>query len=157
MFGRKVIYISCINCSYNNVVKGIGLLDKKHFCLYRKIFMQVRAFERYIPLRLFEVLSKPYTILVANMLYANDTYTKSNITQVSYPGLLGHLVLIYLLVLILKAPAKYASENVVYSSCLIYILAYIIGSLKVWIEIRLLLYDRLDSSIGRASTSPTKK
>ena len=37
--------------------------------------MQVRAFERYIPLRLFQILSKPYTILVANILYANDTYT----------------------------------------------------------------------------------
>ena len=30
--------------------QGIRLLDKKHFCLYRKKFMQVRAFERYIPL-----------------------------------------------------------------------------------------------------------
>ena len=39
----------CINCSFNNVAKGIRLLDKT-FCLYRKIFMQVRAFERYIPL-----------------------------------------------------------------------------------------------------------
>ena len=26
-------------------------LIKKHFCLYRKTFMQVRAFERYIPLK----------------------------------------------------------------------------------------------------------
>ena len=23
MFGRKVIYVRCINCSYNNVAKGI--------------------------------------------------------------------------------------------------------------------------------------
>ena len=50
MLGRKVIYVRCIKCSYNNVAKGICLLDKKHFCLYRKKFMQVRAFERYIPL-----------------------------------------------------------------------------------------------------------
>ena len=45
MMGRKVIYVRLINCSYNNVAKGIRLLDNKHFCLYRK----VRAFERYIP------------------------------------------------------------------------------------------------------------
>ena len=51
MLGHKVIYVIYINCSYNNVAEGIGLLDKKHFCLYRKIFMQERAFERYIPLK----------------------------------------------------------------------------------------------------------
>ena len=50
MLGRKVIYVRCINCSYNNVAKGIRLLDKKHFCLYRTNFIQVRAFERYIPI-----------------------------------------------------------------------------------------------------------
>ena len=27
--GRKVIYVRCINCSYNNVAKVIRLLDKK--------------------------------------------------------------------------------------------------------------------------------
>ena len=47
MLGRKVSYVRCINCSYNNVAKGIHLLDKKHFCLYMKNVMQVRAFERY--------------------------------------------------------------------------------------------------------------
>ena len=31
MLGRKVIYVRCINCSYNNVAKGIRLLDKKAF------------------------------------------------------------------------------------------------------------------------------
>ena len=52
MLGLKVIYVVCTNCSYNNVAKGIRLLDKKKtfFCLYRKTFMQVRAFESYIPL-----------------------------------------------------------------------------------------------------------
>ena len=29
MLGRKVIYVRCISCSYNNVAKGIRLLDKK--------------------------------------------------------------------------------------------------------------------------------
>ena len=44
--GRKVICVSCINCSYNNIARSIGLLDKMAiFCLYRKIFIQVRAFE----------------------------------------------------------------------------------------------------------------
>ena len=52
--GRKVIYVRCINCSYNNVAKGIRLLDKKNniFCLYRNNVMKVTAFERYIPLKL---------------------------------------------------------------------------------------------------------
>ena len=48
MLGRKVIFVRCINCAYNNVTNGIRLLDKnKHFCLYRKNFMQVTAFESY--------------------------------------------------------------------------------------------------------------
>ena len=42
--GREVIYVGYINCSYNNVAKGIRLLKKNHLCLYRKNFMQVRAF-----------------------------------------------------------------------------------------------------------------
>ena len=34
MLGRKVIYVRCINCSNNNVVKGICLLDKKDSFVY---------------------------------------------------------------------------------------------------------------------------
>ena len=44
-----MIYVRCINCSYNNVAKGIRLLDKK-----ANIFVytgKIRAFESYIPLR----------------------------------------------------------------------------------------------------------
>ena len=48
MLGRNVIYVRCINCSYNNVAKGIRLIDKKAIFDYT----QVRAFERYIPLTL---------------------------------------------------------------------------------------------------------
>ena len=33
----KVIYVRCINCSYNNVAKRICLLYQRHFCLYGKI------------------------------------------------------------------------------------------------------------------------
>ena len=52
MFGRKVIYVRCLSCSYNNVAKGIRLLDKKAILVYTgKVFMQVRAFERYIPIK----------------------------------------------------------------------------------------------------------
>ena len=29
ILGRKVIYVTCINCSCKNVAKGIRLLDKK--------------------------------------------------------------------------------------------------------------------------------
>ena len=32
--GRKVIYLRCISCSYNNVAKGIRLLDKKAIHVY---------------------------------------------------------------------------------------------------------------------------
>ena len=47
MLGLKVIYVRCIICLYNNVTKGIRLLDKKTFLLIQEKFMQVRAFERY--------------------------------------------------------------------------------------------------------------
>ena len=52
MLGRKVIYVRCLNCSYNNVAKGIRVLDKKkkQFLFIQEKIMQVRAFERYIPL-----------------------------------------------------------------------------------------------------------
>ena len=53
VLGRKVICVRCINCSYNsmdNMAKGIRLLDKKAIFLYRKKFIQVRAFESNIPL-----------------------------------------------------------------------------------------------------------
>ena len=51
MLGRKVIYVRCIKCIYNNVAKGIRLLDKKHFLFIQEKIMQVRAFEIYIFLR----------------------------------------------------------------------------------------------------------
>ena len=50
MLGHKVIYVRSINSSYNNVAKGILLPDKMHFLFIQEKFMQVRAFERYIPL-----------------------------------------------------------------------------------------------------------
>ena len=31
MLGRKVIYVGCLNFSYNNVAEGTRLLDKKQF------------------------------------------------------------------------------------------------------------------------------
>ena len=31
MLGLKVIYVRCINCSYNNVAKGYVSFIKKHF------------------------------------------------------------------------------------------------------------------------------
>ena len=49
--GGKVIYVRCINCSYNIVAKGIRLLNEKAFLFIQESFMQVRAFERYIPLK----------------------------------------------------------------------------------------------------------
>ena len=51
---HTVIYVRCISCSYNNVV-SVFLTKTHFFCLYRKFFMQVRAFERYIPLSVHRV------------------------------------------------------------------------------------------------------
>ena len=34
ILGRKVIFVGCINCSYNNVAKGIRLLDVKAIFVY---------------------------------------------------------------------------------------------------------------------------
>ena len=34
MLGRKVIYVRCISCTYNNVAKSIRLLDKKAILVY---------------------------------------------------------------------------------------------------------------------------
>ena len=34
MLGRKMIYVRCINCSYNKVAKGMRLLDKNAFFVY---------------------------------------------------------------------------------------------------------------------------
>ena len=36
ILGRKVIYVRCINYSYNNVAKGIRLLDKKAIFVYTR-------------------------------------------------------------------------------------------------------------------------
>ena len=49
MLSVQVIYVRCIHCSYNNVAKGSHLLDKTAFLFIQENFMQVRAFERYIP------------------------------------------------------------------------------------------------------------
>ena len=56
-------FVRCINCSYNNVAKGIRPLIKKHFCLYRKKFLQVRAFERYNSLIILDQMTKLYYFL----------------------------------------------------------------------------------------------
>ena len=34
MLVRKMIYVRCIICSYNNVAKGIRLLDEKEIFVY---------------------------------------------------------------------------------------------------------------------------
>ena len=55
-----MICVRCINCSYNNIAKGIRLLDK-----YEKtaIFMQeknhTRAFESSVPLSLLKISLMP--------------------------------------------------------------------------------------------------
>ena len=36
-WGRKVSYVRCIKCSYNNVAKGIRHLDEKAFFVYTGI------------------------------------------------------------------------------------------------------------------------
>ena len=72
MLGRKVIYLRCIKCSYNNVAKGIRLPDKKsNSCLY----MQVRAFERYIPL----MFSAAFiSIVYISVCYTGNSYNANS-------------------------------------------------------------------------------
>ena len=41
---RKVIYVKCTNCSYNNVAKGIRLLDSKHFLFIQEKFHASKSF-----------------------------------------------------------------------------------------------------------------
>ena len=51
MLGRKVIFVRCINCSYNNVAKGIRLLDKKAFFIYTGKFHASKSVRKiHIPL-----------------------------------------------------------------------------------------------------------
>ena len=56
---RTINYVRCINCSYNNVAKSISLLDKKYIFMQENvIYVQVRAFERYVPLRQEDLFEK---------------------------------------------------------------------------------------------------
>ena len=50
MLGRKVIYVRCISCSYNNVTKGIRLLDKKkQFLFIQEHFNASKSFWKIYP------------------------------------------------------------------------------------------------------------
>ena len=51
MLGRKVIYVRCINCSYNSVAKGIRLLDKKAFLFIQEKIHASKGFWRIYPLK----------------------------------------------------------------------------------------------------------
>ena len=53
MLGRKVIYVRCINCSYNNVAKGIRLLDKKATFVYTGIISCKEELLKVYPLNSF--------------------------------------------------------------------------------------------------------
>ena len=45
-------YVGCINCSYNNVAKGILLLDKKkHFLFIQDKFHAGKSFRKIYPLK----------------------------------------------------------------------------------------------------------
>ena len=48
---RKVIYVRCINCSYNNVAKGICLLDKKAIFVYTEKNHASKSFLKIYPLK----------------------------------------------------------------------------------------------------------
>ena len=50
MLGRKVIYVRCINCLYNNVAKRIRLLDKKHVLFIHENFHLSKSFWKIYPL-----------------------------------------------------------------------------------------------------------
>ena len=49
MLGRNVIFVRCINCTYNNVVNGIRLLDKKAIFVYTGKFHASKSFRKIYP------------------------------------------------------------------------------------------------------------
>ena len=51
MMGRKVIYLRCIKCSYNNVAKGIRVLDKKAIFGFQEKFHASKSFRKTYPLK----------------------------------------------------------------------------------------------------------
>ena len=50
--GGKVIYARCINCSYNNVAKGIRLLNEKAFLFIQERFHASKSFSKIYPLKI---------------------------------------------------------------------------------------------------------
>ena len=85
--GCKMIYVGCINSSYNNVAKGICFLD----CLYRKLSCKVRAFERHIPLssedKVSPVKLDANFVNCINSLYESECHIFfSRIESFSFPG-----------------------------------------------------------------------
>ena len=73
MLGRKVIYVRCINCSYNNVAKGIRLFEKRHsigvqsvvlpFSVYRNRFIMFWSYFFVLKLGVYVRLVKSLLIL----------------------------------------------------------------------------------------------
>ena len=50
MLGHKVIYVRFINWSYNNLAKGIRLLDKKQFLFIQEKCHASKSFWKIYPL-----------------------------------------------------------------------------------------------------------
>ena len=51
MFGRKVVYVRCITCSYNNVAKGVRLLDKNIFVFIQEKIHASKSFRKIYPIK----------------------------------------------------------------------------------------------------------
>ena len=57
MFGRIAICVRCINCSYNNVAKGIRLLNKKAIFVYTGKIHASKSFRKIYPLEVLTCIS----------------------------------------------------------------------------------------------------
>ena len=60
MLRRNVIYVRCLNCSYNNVAEGIRLLDKKAIFVIQEKFHASMSFLKIYPLKYYPLCSLSY-------------------------------------------------------------------------------------------------
>ena len=71
MLGRKSIRVRCINCSYNNKARSIGLIDKLPFLFVHVLFIQISAFE----------IGEPYKMLIGPVILIKTRHTEKCVTS----------------------------------------------------------------------------
>ena len=75
MLGRKVIYVRYLSCSYNNVAKGIRLLEKNQFLFIQENFHSSKSFLKIYPLKHLQGIL--YQLLFFSLFNKIDIYVQS--------------------------------------------------------------------------------